>query len=260
MSASEVTITQRSRAAIVTITRPESSNALARATVSQLGEAVRDAAQDPELRAIIITGEGTRAFCAGADLRERATMGDDAILEMLTAYRTELQIIEESPLPVIAAINGHALGGGLELALLCDLRIAARHASFGLPETGLGIIPGAGGTQRLTRLLGIGRAKELILLGRRLDADTALRFGLIERITTGQDILAETLEWIGPILEGAPLAQRAALRAIDAASELELTAGLAFELEQYRTCLMSEDRREGLRARAEGRPPRFTGR
>jgi len=260
MNRSHVTLTHSARAAIVTLTRPESSNALARETVRQLGEVVHELVHDRELRAIVITGAGTRAFCAGADLRERVTMTEPAVLEMLEAYRTELGIIEESPLPVVAAINGHALGGGLELALLCDLRIAAPHACFGLPETGLGIIPGAGGTQRLTRLVGTGRAKELILLARRLDAKTALEFGLIERIAKTGDIVAEALQWIAPILEGAPLAQRAALRAIDAAHDLELKAGLAFELEQYRTCLASEDRREALLARAEGRPARFVGR
>jgi len=162
---------------------------------------------------------------------------------------------------VIAAINGVALGGGLELALMCDLRIAAAHAILGLPETSLGVIPGAGGTQRLPRIIGEARAKQLILLAERLTADQALEFGLVNRvIPAGADLMSETRAWIAPILEGAPLAQVAALTAIDAAFGTPLSEGLDVELRHYEACLGSEDRSEALRAFAEKRKPVFCGR
>jgi methylglutaconyl-CoA hydratase len=154
-----------------------------------------------------------------------------------------------------------ALGGGLELALLCDLRVAAPHALLGLPETSLGIVPGAGGTQRLPRLVGEARAKELILLGRRVGAEEALQIGLINRVCSpGADVLEDTLAWIAPILGGAPIAQAAALEAIDVALGVPLATGLDRELELYERCLASEDRREALRAFSEKRAPRFSGR
>jgi enoyl-CoA hydratase/carnithine racemase len=176
-------------------------------------------------------------------------------------YRSELGWLDISPLPVIAAINGVALGGGLELALLCDLRVAAEHALLGLPETTIGIIPGAGGTQRLPRVIGEARAKELILLGRRLDAREALAIGLVNRVTpAGQSVLDDTLAWIRPISEGAPIALAAALGAIDASFEVPLARGLELERVFYDECLRSEDRVEALRAFAEKRKPAFKGR
>jgi methylglutaconyl-CoA hydratase len=236
-------------------------NSLSRATVTAFGSIGRELLSDAALRAVVVTGEGDRAFCAGADLKERRDMSEDDVREQLRLYQSELGWLETSPLPVIAAINGVALGGGLELALLCDLRIAAAHAELGLPETSLGIIPGAGGTQRLPRLIGEGRAKELILLGRRLRAEEALAIGLINRITpTGKDVVADALEWIEPITRGAPIAQRAALAAIDATFRLPLEQGLQFEREAYDECLTSEDRREALLAFAEKRPANYKGR
>jgi methylglutaconyl-CoA hydratase len=161
--------------------------------------------------------------------------------------------------PVIAAINGVALGGGLELALACDLRVAVDTALLGLPETTLGIIPGAGGTQYLPRIVGAARAKEMILLGRRLTAPEALGIGLVNHLVDDDaDLLTETLNYARPIVEGAPIAQAAALKALRAA-ELPLDEGLAIELRAYEDCLYSEDRREGLRAFAEKRPPKYTG-
>jgi methylglutaconyl-CoA hydratase len=257
---SELTLELRERAAIITLCRPSAANSLSRALVRSLGELVAETASNTDVRAIVLTGAGNRVFSAGADLKERETMTEADVLEMLRAYRTELGHIDTCPKPVIAAINGHALGGGLELALLCDLRIAVPEATFGLPETSLGIIPGAGGTQRLTHLVGVGRAKELILLGRRLTATEALAYGLIERVAESPELLDETLKWIAPILQGAPLAQRAALNAIDAACELPLVDGLEKELIEYETCLRSEDRLEGLLARREKRDPRYQGR
>ena len=161
--------------------------------------------------------------------------------------------------PVVAAIHGFALGGGLELALLCDLRVAAATATFALPETSLGIIPAAGGTQYLPRIVGAAKARELILLGTRIDAAEALRIGLIHRVATAE-VVEDTLRWLEPVTRGAPLAQRAALRALRAADRLDLDAGLEFERGCYETCLTSEDRVEALTAFAEKRRPSFKGR
>ncbi len=260
-TAENVFLSFEGRAAIVTLRRPSRMNALSRATVLELGNVGRELASNSEVRAIILTGEGDKAFCAGADLKERAGMSEPEVLEMLRLYRSELSWLDTSKVPVIAAINGVALGGGLELALMCDLRIAVAHAILGLPETSLGVIPGAGGTQRLPRIIGEARAKQLILLAERLTADQALEFGLVNRVVPASaELLSKTLAWIAPILEGAPLAQSAALTAIDAAFGIPLSQGLDMELNQYEACLKSEDRREALQAFAEKRKPAFCGR
>jgi enoyl-CoA hydratase/carnithine racemase len=254
-------IARRDDVAILTLSREAQRNALSRALVAALGRAGAQLVKDASLRAVILTGEGDRAFCAGADLKERAQMSADEVLQQLRSYRTELAWIDPCPVPVIAAINGAALGGGLELALLCDLRVAAAHAELGLPETSLGIIPGAEGTQRLPRLIGEARAKELILLGRRVSASEAAHLGLVHRVTpAGTDLIEDVWHWIQPIREGAALAQRAALSAIDAARDLPIAAGSTLELELYEKLLTSQDRAEGLRAFAERRKPTFQGR
>jgi methylglutaconyl-CoA hydratase len=170
-------------------------------------------------------------------------------------------VLDHSPKPVIAALNGSAFGGGLELALICDLRVAATHAQIGLPETTLGIIPGAGGTQRLPRIVGEARAKEMILLGRPLTAEQAFSWGLVNRVTpAGVDVVADAIAWIDPIANGAPIAQAAALAAIDDSFDVTLEQGLALERVHYDETLRSADRLEALRAFAEKRKPAFTGR
>jgi methylglutaconyl-CoA hydratase len=247
-------------ALVVTIEREERRNSLSLATLEAFGNVFRHHLA-PDDRAVIVTGSGARAFCAGADLKERRGMSVDAVRTQLVRYRTDLAWLSTCPVPTIAAINGAALGGGLELALLCDLRVAAPHASFALPETSLGIIPAAGGTQYLPRIVGAAKARELILLGTRLSAAEALRIGLIHRICdAGVGVLEDALAWVTPITRGAPLAQRAALRALRAADRLDIDAGLEFELACYEPCLLSEDRREALEAFAEKREPVFNGR
>ncbi|HEX7671729.1 MAG TPA: enoyl-CoA hydratase-related protein [Polyangiaceae bacterium] len=258
---SPVRLERREGVAIVTLDRPASMNAMSRQMVLELGRIGRELSADGSVRAVVLTGAGNQAFCAGADLKERKGMSDDDVRELLLLYRTELGWLETSPAPAVAALNGVALGGGLEMALLCDLRVAAEHALVGLPETTLGIIPGAGGTQRLPRLVGEARAKELILLGKRISASHALAIGLVNRVSRpGANVLDDTLEWIRPITEGAPIAQKAALRAIDEGMRLDLTGGLARETELYEACLASEDRREALTAFAQKRKPAFKGR
>jgi len=255
-----VKVTRDGGLSVLTLDRPDRRNALSRSVVLELGRLGRQLTADPTVRAVVLTGAGDQAFCAGADLKERAGMSDEEVRAQLRSYRMELGWLGDAPFPVVAALNGAALGGGLELALACDLRIAAAHAVLALPETSLGIIPAAGGTQRLPRVVGSAKALELILLATRVDAVEALRLGLVNRVVpAGSDLLAETKTWLAPVLDGAPIAQRAALEAVRA-SVLPLAEGLEAELAAYERCLTSEDRREALRAFAEKRKPKFEGR
>jgi methylglutaconyl-CoA hydratase len=255
-----VRLERRAAVAVVIIDRPERMNALSWATVQQLGEIGRELASDPALRVCLLRGAGEKAFCAGADLKERQGMSRGQVREMLSAYRSELGWLGESEFVSVAAVNGVALGGGLELALTCDLRIAVPGAMFGLPETGLGIIPGAGGTQRLARLIGESRALDLVLTGRRVDSSEALALGLVNRVAPSAELFLESaLKWLQSVAEGAPIAQRAALSAVRAAQRLALPQGLDFERTAYERCLDSADRDEALLALAEKRKPRFQG-
>ena len=255
-----VRLERRESVAIVTLDRPERMNALSWATVQRLGEIGRELTEDPRVRVAIVTGAGDKAFCAGADLKERQGMSRSQVREMLGAYRSELAWLETSDFVSCAAVNGVALGGGLELALTCDLRIAAPLATFGLPETGLGIIPGAGGTQRIARLIGESRALDLVLTGRRIDSSEALTLGLVNRVALSADQLLESaLKWLEPVAEGAPIAQRSALSAVRAARRLAFEQGLDFERAAYERCLDSADRDEALLALSEKRKPRFQG-
>ena len=251
----------RGRVAIVTLNRPARMNALSRETLLELGRLGKELASNEAVLACVVTGAGEKAFCAGADLKERAGMSDDDVRAQLLLYRSELAWLGEAPFLTVAAINGVALGGGLELALACDLRVAAPGVELGLPETGLGIIPAAGGTQRLPRVVGTPKALELIALGRRLGTDEALAIGLVNRVSPeGTSVLEDALAWLAPVASGAPLAQRAALRAVRAARELPLAEGLELERNAYEACLVSEDRREALAAFAAKRKPVFQGR
>jgi enoyl-CoA hydratase/carnithine racemase len=256
-----IRVEQRGSIAVWTIDRADRANALSRTTLLAFGKLAREAAANPSIRAIVVTGAGEKAFCAGADLKERQGMSENDVRVQVGLYRSELGPLDRSPKPVVAAINGAALGGGLELALCCDLRVAAAHAVLGLPETSLGIIPGAGGTQRLPRVVGEARAKEMILLARRLSANEALAWGLVNRVTpAGKNVVDDTVEWIAPIAEGAPIAQGAALEAIDRSFDTTLELGLELERVSYDRTVVSEDRREALAAFAEKRKPAFKGR
>jgi methylglutaconyl-CoA hydratase len=255
-----IEVEQRGGVVIWTIDREARMNSLSRALLLAFGKLAREAVSNPSVRAIVITGRGEKAFCAGADLKERQGMSENDIRVQVELYRSELGPLDRSPKPVIAAINGVAFGGGLELALVCDLRVAAAHAVLGLPETTLGIIPGAGGTQRIGRIVGEARAKELILLGRRIDAAEALAWGLVNRVTpAGTNLVDDVVGWIEPIASGAPIAQAAALEAIDRSFDTTLEHGLELEKVSYDKVLVSEDRREALAAFAEKRKPKFRG-
>ncbi len=255
-----VRLERRASIAVVTLDRPERMNALSWASVQRLGEIGRELAQDSTLRVCVLTGAGDKAFCAGADLKERQGMSRSQVREMLSAYRSELGWLSNSDFVSVAAINGVALGGGLELALTCDLRSCTELALLGLPETGLGIIPGAGGTQRLARLIGVSRALDLTLTQRRISAAEALSLGIVNRVFPEADsVLESTLKWLEPVAQGAPIAQRGALLSVRAAQHSSLEAGLDLEREMYDRCLDSADRDEALRALAEKRKPQFQG-
>jgi|CXWL01.1.fsa_nt_gi enoyl-CoA hydratase/carnithine racemase len=232
-------------------------NALSKAMVGELqANVARVSAGQRTVRAVILTGAGEKAFCAGADLKERVGMSEADVARFLGELRDIFRSIEKSPCVFIAHLNGVALGGGTELALTCDLRVAASTAEMGLTEVKLGIIPGGGGTQRLTRLVGRGRAKELILTGRRISAAEALSLGLVEKVG-GAEV---AMELAAQIVANAPIAVAAAKAAIDQGADLPLDEALALEQQQYALTLSTEDRLEGLTAFAEKRPPRFVGR
>jgi enoyl-CoA hydratase/carnithine racemase len=245
---------------IWTLDAEDTRNAISRAVLAELEARVARVSGGQEVRVVIVTGAGNKAFCAGADLKERATMSEADVRAFLGGLRRTLRAINTSGTIFIAAINGSALGGGTELALACDLRVAAPAAELGLTEVRLGIIPGGGGTQRLPRLIGPGRAKDLILTGRRVNAAEAFAIGLVQRLAPEGRLLDLSLALAEQIAENAPVAVAAAKRAIDRGLDLDLEAALALELDEYEAVLRSEDRLEGLRAFAEKRPPVWKGR
>jgi methylglutaconyl-CoA hydratase len=244
----------------LTLDRPAAANALSRALVAALGQALGRLRDDGSVRALVLTGAGDKAFSAGADLKERRAMSLDETRTFLDQLRDVVDAVAAFPRPVIAALNGAALGGGLELALACDVRIAAESAEVGLPEVRLGIIPGAGGTQRLARVVGVAAAKELILTGRRIGAARALALGLVSEVVPGPALAAAAARVAAEIASAGPLAVATAKRAIDEGLPLALSDALDVERACYEVVLNSEDRNEGLAAFAGKRPPAFKGR
>jgi enoyl-CoA hydratase len=245
--------------ATVTIHRPEKRNALNARVRRELVDALDALAADPDVRVVILTGAGDRAFVAGADIGEFA---ERSPLEQRAAMegRRVFEVLADYPKPTIAALNGYALGGGCELALACDLRIAARSARLGQPEVALGLLPGGGGTQRLPRLVGLGRAMRMILTGDLLDAEEAARIGLVDEVVD-DDALAERARAVAArIAAHSPVAVKLIKQAVRAAAELPLSAGLALERELFITAFASEDRAEGVAAFLEKRTPAFRGR
>lgn len=239
-----------------TLDAAERRNALSKAMVQGLTAAIaRVRAPGSGVRAVVITGAGDKAFCSGADLKERASMSEPEVRAFLLELRAALRGLEQADCAFIACLNGGAFGGGTELALACDLRVMAPAAELGLTETSLGIIPGAGGTQRLARLVGKGRAKDLILTARKLGADEALRLGVVDRLGD----LAAARALAEQVAKNAPLAVGAAKHAIDDGLALDLDAALDLEHRAYEIVLKSEDRKEGLKAFAERRPPVYRG-
>ena len=252
------------RTLVVTLNRPSAANALSRALVAELtslcGELAGEIEKGGDLRALVLTGEGDKAFSAGADLKERRTWTLDDTRVFLGEINALMDALAAFPRPTIAAINGVAFGGGLELALACDIRIAADTAEMGLTEVRLGIIPGAGGTQRLARIAGIAAAKELILTGRRIGATRARELGIVSEVVPSAELPAAAARWAAEIALAAPLALGAAKRAIDEGVSRSLADGLKIERERYEEVLVTDDRNEGLAAFIGKRPSVYKGR
>ncbi|MBN3527098.1 enoyl-CoA hydratase [Paenibacillus apiarius] len=244
---------------LMTLNRPEAANALSIKMLEQLRDAAATCKFDRSVRCIVVTGAGEKAFCAGADLKERAGMDMNRVRRTVSLIRESINDVEALPQPVIAAVNGAALGGGTELALACDIRIASETATFALTETSLGIIPGAGGTQRLPRLIGKGRAKELIFTARKIDAKEARDMGVVQYVTPPESLLDKALEIAGQIVRNAPIAVAQAKFAIDKGCDADLSTGLAIEQHAYEVTIPTKDRSEGLQAFKDKRPPIFKG-
>ncbi len=246
--------------AVLTLDRQERLNAISQEMSVELADVVARLETDDEVRVLIVTGAG-RAFCAGADIKERAAQPDDMAVQrtsqLLSPTLRRLELLRQVS---IAAVNGAAAGGGLELAMACDLRIASAAATMALPEVALGILPGAGGTQRLPRLIGPARAKEMMLLGRFVDAETALGWGLVNAVVEPAQLMTEARAWAERLLGAAPLSITAIKGAVDVAMEADLGAGLEHEQRASALLAATDDRREGYAAFAEKRKPRFTGR
>jgi enoyl-CoA hydratase len=252
-------VERRGRVAIVTINRPEKRNALNIQTRAEGAAALEELREDEGVRVVVFTGAGDKAFIAGADIGEFAGRTAVTQRDVMTG-RSLFTAIDTFPKPVIAMINGYCLGGGCELALACDLRIASERASFGQPEINLGIIPGGGGTQRLTHLVGEGKAMELILTGEIIDAQTAYSYGLVNTVVAAEELEAKTMEIANRIAEKSPVALRMAKEAVKTASRSTLDEGLRREIDLFALCFSSEDKDEGVTAFLEKRKPEFKGR
>jgi enoyl-CoA hydratase len=251
-------VEHRERVAIVTINRPEKRNALNIQTREEGARLLEELRDDESVGVVIFTGAGDKAFIAGADIAEFAGRTALTQRDVMTG-RSLFTAIDTFPKPVIAMVNGYCLGGGCELALACDIRIASETASFGQPEINLGIIPGGGGTQRLTRLVGEGKAMELILTGDIINAQTAYNLGLVNMVVPAADLEAKTMEMANRIAEKSPVALRMAKEAVKLASRSNLDEGLRREVDLFALCFSSEDKDEGVRAFLEKRKPVFKG-
>jgi enoyl-CoA hydratase/carnithine racemase len=259
MNEKVLTVEQENGIITLTLNRPEVMNSLNFPLLHALKDQIESLRFNREVRVVIITSAGEKAFCAGADLKERATLPPEKVREYIFTIRNLFTSIEELNKPVIAAVNGIALGGGTELSLACDIRIAASNATMGLTETRLAIIPGAGGTQRLPRLVGRGKAKELIFTGQRIDAEEALKIGLVNKVCEQEDLLDECKKMAAMICEAGPVAIEQAKYAINRGLETDIHTGLAIESNAYWVCIPTNDRLEGLAAFKEKRKPVYKG-
>ena len=247
----------------VMMNRPEALNALDPETESRMREVFDDFREDDRLWAAILTGAGEKAFCAGADIKKTiASVLDESAWVQRKSYlggRDVYHALENQTKPILAAVNGYALGGGLELALCCDIRIASETASLGLPEVSLGIMPGAGGTQRLSRIVGMAQALDLVLTGERIDARAALAIGLVTRVVPPGELMKTARELAENICRKAPLGVRFAKEAVRRGAEMNLADGLAFENTLFTLLRGTQDAKEGTSAFAEKRKPEFRG-
>ncbi|MDP6850695.1 MAG: enoyl-CoA hydratase-related protein [Planctomycetota bacterium] len=240
----------------ITLNRPDVRNAISSAVLARLQEVFSEIRNDSEIRVVVLTGAGDSCFCSGADLKERKTFSEEQVREFVIQIRNTMNELASLPQPTIAFLNGHAFGGGLEMTLACDFRILVPNASIGLTETSLAIIPGAGGCARLPRLIGLAKAKEMVLTARKLCAEEALAWGLVTQLGGNEEVqeLSDTLRANGP------LAVQAAKEALDGGVGCSLGAALQLEAECYEKIVPTQDRTEALLAFSEKRPPRFEGR
>lgn len=259
MAYETITVEKEGKVAVLTIDRPDKLNALSSKVHIEGVAALDDLRADDNVRVVVITGSGEKSFIAGADISEFE--GKTPVTQRSTFHeRTLFNSIDIFPKPVIAMVNGFCLGGGNELALACDLRICSENARFSQPEINLGIIPGGGGTQRLTRLIGEGRSMEMVLTGDMIDAETAHRFGLVNHIYPAAELRAKTMELAAKIAEKAPIALQLAKEAVKFASRSNLDEGLRREVDLFAICFSTEDKKEGVSAFLEKRKPEFKGR
>jgi enoyl-CoA hydratase len=251
---------ERGQVGIITFNRPQALNALNTQMARELVAALEELELDDGVFAAVLTAEGDRAFCVGADLKERKNMTRAEMKKQRELFVRAFEAVVNFPKPLVAAVNGYALGGGCEFALGCDFIVASEKATFGLPEVGLAIIPGGGGTQLLPRIIGRARAKELIFTGRRIPAAEAYRLGLVNYVVPPEELMARTMAIMQEIVQNGPIALQQAKRAINLGLELDLHTAFALEAQCYNVCLATEDRDEGLRAFNEKRKPVYRNR
>lgn len=245
--------------AVVTLNRPDALNALSTQMAKDIIAVMNHLAEEQNVWAVVLTGAGDRSFCVGADLKERKSMTKGEMIRQRALFVRAFESVVRFPKPIVAAVNGFAMGGGFEFALCCDMIVTTNEAFLGLPEVGLGIIPGGGGTQNLPRIIGKNKAKELIYTGRKISGETAVAWGIANRSVPRSELMDVTAELMREITKNAPLALQQAKRCVDLGTEVDLLAGLALEAESYNRCLYSEDRDEGLRAFNEKRKPMYKG-
>lgn len=256
---SSITVELKEHIAVVTVNRPDALNAFNYETLSELQASVEKLRTNPNVRVVIFTGAGEKAFSVGADLKERKSLSDEEVRRNIYKIGEVFSLIDQLPQPTIAAINGFAFGGGMELALSCDFRIAVSGTSVGLTETSLAIIPGAGGTQRLPRLIGQAKALELILTAKRLTSEEALDYGIVTKVTERDNLLNECFKFAGQMLANGPLALQQAKFAVKQGMNTDLQTGLQIERKAYEVIIPTEDRVEALAAFTEKRKPKFKG-
>ncbi len=245
--------------AIVTIDRPKALNALNFDTLTEMQHCFKEIAQDKDIYVVIVTGGGEKAFVAGADISFMQTLSPLEAREFAGLGQSVQNLIENIPQPTIAAVNGFALGGGCELSLACDMRIASTNAKFGQPEVNLGVIPGFGGTQRLPRLVGKGLANELLFSGKIIDADEACRIGLVNSVVAQDELMAKCLELAKMIASRGPVAVRLCKEAVNNGVEMDLARACVYEADLFSLCFASDEQREGMTSFLEKRSPDFKG-
>lgn len=260
MNLTNVLYERKEAHALITVNRPDKLNALNRLTLEELKAAFSEAAHDPAVRAVVLTGAGDKAFVAGADISEIASLDAQTGREFALFGQELFRTIETLAKPVIAAVNGFALGGGCELAMACHVRLASENAQFGQPEVSLGVIPGYGGTQRLARLVGRGRALELVLTGDRIDARRAFEMGLVNGVVPQGGLLAKASDMAETMASKAPAAIAHCLSAVSAGLDMPLEEGCYLEATLFGLCCATHDMKEGTQAFLQKRKPAFTGR